>query len=114
MRAASTALPPAIHGTLRTVVIGYGVAAFTWLFTRRGLIEDPLAAASSNTARLLFAFGIGCQILAFIARRWIKRRFEDEAGANAAAIVEILADGATVLVFAVATFRGINSLAVPL
>jgi hypothetical protein len=114
MRTASSTLNPAIYGTLRTAIIGYGVAAFSWLFTRGGIIEDPLAAEASSTARLLFASGIACQVLAFAARWWIKRTFGSEGGANAAALVEVLADGATVLIFAIATFRGINALALPL
>jgi hypothetical protein len=114
MRSASAALHPALYGTIRTAIIGCGVAAFGWLFTRRGIIEDPLAADASSTARLLLAAGLGCQALAFIARWWIKRNFGEEGGATGAALVEILADGATVLLFAIATFRGINALALPL
>jgi type IV secretory pathway TrbD component len=114
MRTASSTLHPAVYGTLRTAIIGYGVAAFSWLFTKRGIIEDPLAAEASSTARLLFASGIACQVLAFVLRLWIKRTSGSEDGANAMALIELLADGATVLIFAVATFRGINALALPL
>lgn len=113
MRSASTTLPPVLYGTFRTAVLGYGVAAFTWLFTRRGIIEDPLATDASSTARLLFVAGIGCQLVAMLARWWIRRAFGTEESADAQAIVEVLADGVTVLLFAVATFRGIASLAAP-
>ena len=109
MRTASTALPPVLYGTLRSALIGYGAAAFTWLFTRSGLIEDPLAANASSAARQLFAWGIACQIVALVARWLIRRRYgvePDSTGTTLSATVEILADGVTVLLFAIATFRG--------
>ena len=109
MRTASTTLPPVLHGTLRTALIGYGVAGFGWFFTRAGVIEDPFAANASSAARQLFAWGVACQAVSILVRWWIRRRSGDSA-APTSAIVELLSDGVTVLLFAIATFRGLGAI----
>ena len=105
----STASPPYLYGTLRTILIGYGVAGFSWLFIRKGAIEDPFAANASSTARTLFVIGIACQLVALLAHRWIKRRIGDDrdAVAKGTGILELITDGVTVLLFAIATFNGL-------
>ena len=105
----SRASPPYLYGTLRTVLIGYGVAGFSWLFIRKGVIEDPFATNASGTARKLFVIGITCQLVALLAHWWIKRRVSDDrdAAATGTAALDLVADGVTVLLFAIATFNGL-------
>ena len=75
-----------LNGVLRSAIIGYGIAAF-WL----------LAPASELTAgyRPLFLIGIGVQLAVLIARKLVR--------ALPPFVFELLADGVTVLLFALGT-----------
>ena len=79
-------------GALRSTLIGYGVLAFTFF----------------PPTRTLMLWGIGMQIVAIVVRWLIERRVRDPALTNQAlTIVELLADGVTVALFAIATLGGI-------
>ena len=75
-----------LSGLLRSAIIGYGIAAFCLL-----------APASELTAgyRPLFLIGIGVQVGALIARKLVR--------ALPPYILELFADGVTVLFFALGT-----------
>jgi hypothetical protein len=94
------------HGAFRTLLIGYGVALFGFLFTRAG-IHEPMGTAAEE----LLLGGIGLQLAVLAVRWWIRRRAGATGHADALRaldIVDLIADGVTVLLFALATFQGIS------
>lgn len=83
---------PRSVGALRSALIGYGVLAFTFF----------------PPTRTLMLWGVGVQIVVIVVRILIERRVRDPAlAAQALTIVELLADAATVALFAFATLGGI-------
>jgi hypothetical protein len=84
------------YAALRSALIGYGVLAFTFF----------------PPTRTLMAWGIGVQVAVILVRQLIQRRVSDPALASTALMVlELVADGVTVALFAIATFGGIMRLA---
>jgi hypothetical protein len=82
-------------GVLRSSLIGYGVLAFTFF----------------PPTRTLMLWGVGVQIAVIVARQLIERQVRDPAiSSQALTVVELLADGVTVALFAIATFGGIMRL----
>ena len=80
------------YGALRSTLIGYGVLAFTFF----------------PPTRTLMLWGVGIQVVLMIARKLVERQVRDPAiAAQALMLLELLGDGATVLLFAIATFGGI-------
>ena len=80
---------------LRSALIGYGVLAFTFF----------------PPTRTLMLWGVVVQLAVTIARNRIERHVRDPAmSAQALTVVELLADGVTVALFAIATFGGIMRL----
>lgn len=87
-----TRSPGISTGALRSTLIGYGVLAFTFF-------PPP---------RALMLWGVGVQIAVIVARKLIERQVRDPAiAAQALTLVELLGDGATVALFAIATLGGI-------
>jgi hypothetical protein len=88
-----------VYGAVRTALIGYGVGAFTMLLARvQG--APPL---SQN----LFLLGVALQCV-LIALRWlIRRRLDAALAPQALLVLETIGDGATLLLFALATFGGV-------
>ena len=79
-------------GALRSTLIGYGVLAFTFF----------------PPTRRLMLWGVGAQIAVIVARKLIERQVRDPAVARQALmLLELLGDGATVALFAIATLGGI-------
>jgi hypothetical protein len=79
-------------GALRSALIGYGVLAFTFF----------------PPTRTLMLWGVGVQIALMIARKLVERQVRDPAvAAQALTVLELLGDGATVALFALATLGGI-------
>ena len=89
-----------LHGAVRTAIIGYGVGAYA-LF-----LPQPIT-------RQMLLIGIGLQLLVLIARR-IAAAYERKAGPAGALsplalfVFELIVDGVTVLLYALATFRTIH------
>ena len=80
------------YAALRSALIGYGVLAFAFF----------------PPTRTLMLWGIGVQVAVILVRQLIQRRVRDAAMASQALMVlELLADGVTVALFAIATFGGI-------
>jgi hypothetical protein len=80
------------YGGLRSALIGYGVLAFTFF----------------PPTRTLMVWGIGVQIVTIVVRKLIERQVRDPTvAAQALMVLELLADGVTVALFAIATFGGI-------
>ena len=79
-------------GALRSTLIGYGVLAFTFF----------------PPTRTLMLWGVGVQIALMIARKLVERQVRDPAIAGQVlTLLELLGDGATVALFAIATLGGI-------
>lgn len=80
------------YTALRSALIGYGVLAFTFF----------------APTRTLMLWGIGVQIGVILVRQLIQRQVRDPALASTALVVlELVADGVTVALFAIATLSGI-------
>jgi hypothetical protein len=77
---------------LRSALIAYGVLAFTFF----------------PPTRALMLWGVGVQIAVIVVRQLIERQVRDPAMAGTALMVlELVADGVTVALFAIATLGGI-------
>ena len=80
------------YAALRSALIGYGVLAFTFF----------------PPTRTLMLWGIGVQVAVILVRQLIQRQVRDAALANTALrVLELVADGVTVALFAIATLGGI-------
>lgn len=80
------------YTALRSTLIGIGVAAFTFF----------------PPTRTLMLWGVGAQIAVIILRKVIQRQIRDPAMAGTVLMVlEIVGDGVTVALFAIATLGGI-------
>jgi hypothetical protein len=99
-----------IANALRGALIAYGVALFSWWFAR------ALPAHDTNDWRPgslhMTALGVLLQIAAWVAK-WLATRYERAHGMrgmltpSVVGIAQVIIDGVTVLLFAVATFRGV-------
>jgi hypothetical protein len=92
---------PIAYGAFRTLLIGYGVAVFGYLFTRSGIHQPP-----ESLAEEMLLGGIAVQVV-MLAVRWGLRGQGRE---QILGIADLIADGVTVLLFALATFQGIARL----
>ena len=96
-------------GALRTALIGYGVAAFTYLLARAGSADETKAFGFGQPAARFVLWGLALQILLIVTRWVIKRRGVDRAvAAQSFLILELIGDGVTVLLFALATLGAIH------
>lgn len=96
------------YGTARTVLITYGIAAYTYLVARPGPADAAKAFGVGASAAAFLLSGLGLQIALIAARVIIKRTISDqENAAQALGILELVADGVTVLLFAMATLGAI-------
>lgn len=83
---------PRSYTAFRAALIGFGVAAFTFF----------------PPTRTLMLWGIGAQIAVIVLRKIIERKVRDPAqAATALMVLEIVGDGFTVALFAIATLGGI-------
>jgi hypothetical protein len=83
-------------GAVRSAIIAYGIAAYSWFVTR----------PDASVAMPMFLVGVAIQVLVLVAGVVAKRQ-GGEVAATALPIVELVADGITVLLFALATYQGI-------
>jgi hypothetical protein len=96
-----------IRGAIRTALIGYGIAAYTYLVAGPGSGRAEAFGGSALATSFLLS-GIGLQILLILARFALNRFLPDRGLANQAMLVlELIADGITVFLFALATLGGI-------
>ena len=100
-----------LHGSFRGILIAYGVAFFSWYFNR-ALPQDSSTSDSSAGGGFMIGIGLALQVL-MLAVKWLVGRYERDHGMEgmlqpqAIAIVQLLIDGVTVLLFAIGTFRSI-------
>ena len=94
-----------LYGAIRTILITYGVAAFTFLSQR----TTP---GIATPALRFVILGLAAQLLLFAVRLLIKRFMSDRTSAiQSLIIVELIGDGVTVLLFALGTLGAIMSAA---
>ena len=95
------------YGVIRSALIGYGVAALTFLFSRSGL-GSATGGEASGSAQTLVLGGLALQVLLIAARALIKYKApKSEAAAQGLMVLELLADGITVFLFAWATLGAV-------
>lgn len=100
------------YGAMRTALIGYGVTAFAYFQFGSSPGIASQAVGFWGSARGFVLLGIGLQLILMLARALTKRFVHDEALATQIMdICEAIADGATVLLFAMATLGPITRLA---
>jgi hypothetical protein len=103
-----------LQGSIRTVIIGYGVAGLGLLLFRHG----PLPAATPVPRQVLYILltGLALQALLFMVRT-VTARYERATGLEGYLsplvlyIFELIVDAVTVFLFAWATYRGLLAFA---
>lgn len=104
-----------LSGAMRGAVITYGIAAYGLFMVWAGAAPVPRESPFAALARMV-AFGLALQGL-FLLVRWLVKRYErhhrleGEVMPLVLCIAELFVDAASVLLFALATFRGILSTA---
>jgi hypothetical protein len=89
--------------TARSLIIGYGIAAFSFLMLRSDVSGFTAPGVS------MFVAGVVIQIAVWIANALVKRHIPDvESAARWQDIIALLADGLTVVCFAIGTFRAVE------
>lgn len=95
------------YTAVRAVLITYGVAIFGYLFSRT-LPLGPASVFGGVPPWGLVLFGVVLQLLMFAGRALVKRHAPDhETASRSLAIIELLGDGVTVLLFALGTYGAI-------
>lgn len=101
-----------LHGAIRGAIIAYGIGVFTFFFSRPMVsAESPAISPAAGIFQMLLV-GVGLQLLVLVVRR-LAASYERVPGREgylsplAVFLFELLVDGVTVLLFAVATLRGI-------
>lgn len=93
-----------VYGTVRTSLIVYGVAAYTYFQVDSWSGAVPRAMGNWGTASGFALLGLVLQLLLVLARALLKRYISDlTLAAQIMMILEIVADGVTVMLFAMAT-----------
>ena len=88
------------YGVVRSTLIGYGVAALTFLFSR----SSVFGVQTSSSAPTLVLAGLTLQVLLIAVRALIKHKAaESETATQGLMVLELVADGVTVFLFAWAT-----------
>lgn len=101
-----------VYGAMRTALIGYGVAALAYFQVDSSSGIASQAVGNLGSARGFVLLGIGLQLILMLARALTKRYVADEASATQIMdVCELIADGVTVLLFALATLGPIARLA---
>ncbi len=96
------------YGVIRSALIGYGVAALTLLFSRSSALGSATSGEASGSAQTLVLGGLALQVLLIAVRALVKHRApESETAAQGLMILELVADGVTVFLFAWATLGAV-------
>jgi hypothetical protein len=93
---------------VRTILITYGIAAYTYLLPSSGVSGAPGASSVTASAHSLVLVGLGLQLLLVGARVLIKRYVPDRDSAlQGFGVLALIGDGVTVLLFALGTLGAI-------
>jgi hypothetical protein len=85
-----------LNGAVRGAIIAYGIAAYAYF----------VAQPASPPAMPALLVGVAIQIAVLVARV-IAKRYEGEIPPTVLPTIELIADGITVFLFALATYQGI-------
>jgi hypothetical protein len=104
-----------LAGAIRGALIAYGIGAFVYFFPRPhpGMEGEPTVTPSTGVLQAIL-IGLVLQMVAFAIRK-IAARYERSRGLDGVVsllmlyIFDLAVDAVTVLLFAIATFRGIGS-----
>ena len=105
-----------VAGTVRGLVIAYGIGAYAVISQKLGPSSRSESGSFSDSALNLIVIGLGVQFVRW-AVLWAIGRYEkahDIEGALSPTVmygVDLVIDGVTVLLFAVATFQSISGFA---
>ncbi|UCC56837.1 MAG: hypothetical protein JSU75_03555 [Gammaproteobacteria bacterium] len=100
------------YGVIRTILVTYGVAASSYLFTQS--VPEDVAPVYGGlfSPRSLVVLGLVLQVLMIGTRALIKRHVPDSGtAAQGMFILELIGDGVTVLFFALGTFGALLQMA---
>jgi hypothetical protein len=93
---------------VRTILISYGIAAYTVVLPSFGPDDGARAVAGFASPQTLVLIGLGTQMVLLAARWLIKRHVADtDAFLQAFDVLDVIGDGVTVLLFALGTFGAI-------
>jgi hypothetical protein len=98
-----------VSGTIRGVIISYGIGVLALLFARS---KGEMITAAPRQVLFMFLTGLGLQGLLLVIRALVAR-YERAAGLEgqlsplAVFLFELVVDSVTVFLFALATYRGI-------
>lgn len=93
-----------VYGAIRTALITYGVVAYGWLVNRAPV---PALGLGTPSHRLVLA-GVIVQFALIGVRFVVRRRAgDDERAGQALALIDLVADGITVLLFALGTLGAV-------
>ena len=91
------------------MLIGYGIAIYTLLFSRVDNVGD---AGTSSSSSHLALWGIAAQLLVMAVRALVERVVADrDIASQMLTIVELIGDGVSVLLFALSTLGAMTNLA---
>lgn len=92
------------HTTLRAALVGYGIVAYTYFQVGSWSGTASQALGNWGSARGFALLGLVLQVLLVLARALVRRYvLDDVLAAQVMMILEIIADGVTVMLFAMAT-----------
>jgi hypothetical protein len=91
------------HGAVRSVLIAYGTIAYAYLMAPTDGAEAQSPGGFASTRSLMLAgvvVQVGLMLIHALVRRYVS---DQDAATQAAAVVELTGDAATVLLFALGT-----------
>jgi len=105
--------------TLRGLLVAYGIGAYSLMRLHLSPVAPVELVLFFHDLQTLILVGLGIQAIRWVALRTVAA-YEKEHGLegvlspNVMSIVDLVIDGVTVLLFALATFRSIMNAAIPM
>jgi hypothetical protein len=115
-RSVSKANSLSVAGTVRGLIIAYGIGAYALISRNLGTASRGETLPFSESPLNLILVGLGVQALRWVVMQ-VVARYEKAQGVEGALSptvmygIDLVIDGVTVLLFAVATFRSISGVA---
>jgi hypothetical protein len=105
-----------VAGTVRGLIIAYGIGAYALISRNLGTGSQRDTVSFGESPLNLILIGLGVQAVRWVVMRTVARyeKTQDVEGVFSPTVmygVDLVIDGVTVLLFAVATLRGISGVA---